>query len=62
MEEHSAGEESLHNRRRGVRRLIWSEPRPDQPSARRRETQLKGWTRAKKLALARGDLALLKKM
>jgi predicted GIY-YIG superfamily endonuclease len=36
------------------------EPFATRPDAERRERQLKGWTRRKKLALARGNLDLLK--
>ena len=36
--------------------LVYSEPAADIPSAKRREAQLKRWSRAKKEALIRGDL------
>ena len=60
--EHKAGTGSLHTRDRKVGRLLWTERHPDPLSARRRELQLKGWTRRKKLALANGDLQSLKQL
>lgn len=41
-------------------RLMYSEPHITLSSARKREFQLKKWSRAKKEALIAGDLALLK--
>lgn len=43
-------------------KLLWTELHDDWKSAEKREAQLKRWTRRKKLALASGDLALLKKL
>ncbi len=40
----------------GAGEIIYVEEHPDRPSAARRERQIKGWTRAKKLALALGNL------
>lgn len=42
--------------------LLWTEPHMDKESAEKRETQIKRWTRRKKLALASGDPELLKKL
>ena len=42
--------------------LIYSEPRPDRVSALMRERQIKGWSRAKKVALSQGDFAELKRL
>jgi len=42
--------------------IIYSEPHPDRSSAIRREQQLKKWTRAKKLALAEGNLDQLHRL
>ena len=39
----------------GAGEIIYAEEHPDRPSAAHRERQIKGWTRAKKLALAQGD-------
>jgi putative endonuclease len=41
---------------------VYAEPHPTLGAARRREAQLKGWTRAKKEALIAGDLATLKNL
>ncbi len=43
-------------------RLVHFETYPTRLEAMRREKQLKGWTRAKKEALTKGDLKLLKKL
>ena len=40
--------------------LLYSEKLPDLAAALNRERQLKGWSRAKKLALIHGDLTQLK--
>jgi len=45
-----------------ARRLLYTEVQPNQHEAERRERQLKGWTRSKNLALAAGDLDLLKRL
>jgi putative endonuclease len=42
--------------------LAYSEPHPTLGSARKREIQLKKWSRAKKEALIAGDFAILKKL
>jgi len=39
-------------------KLVWSELHPTLASARRREIQLKGWSRKKKAALIAGSLRL----
>jgi len=39
----------------GAGELLFIEEHPDRPAAARRERQIKGWTRAKKLALIAGD-------
>lgn len=43
-------------------KLLYKEPFPDKHQAAKREKQIKGWTRRKKLALIQGDLKLLKKL
>ena len=43
----------------GAGDIIYVEEHPNRPSAARRERQIKGWTRAKKLALAEGNLSEL---
>jgi putative endonuclease len=42
--------------------IVYTEKHPDLLSVMRREKQLKGWTRAKKEALIKGDDRLLKKL
>lgn len=42
--------------------LLYKESLPDQLQAVKREKQIKGWTRKKKLALIEGNLDLLKKL
>jgi len=41
-------------------KLLYSEEHPDKSTAEKRETQVKRWSRSKKLALIAGDLKLLK--
>ena len=43
----------------GAGDIIFAEEHPDRPSATALERQIKGWTRAKKLALASGKLKTL---
>ena len=43
-------------------KLLYKEPFPDKYAAAKREKQIKGWTRRKKLALIDGNLDLLKKL
>jgi len=38
--------------------LLYSEEHPDKHSAARREKEIKGWRREKKLALIRGEVSL----
>lgn len=42
--------------------LVYSEAYPDIKTAMNRELQVKKWTKAKKEALIKGDLELLKKL
>lgn len=46
----------------GGERIIYYEIHPDRQSALKRERQIKRWTHAKKLALATGNTAELKKL
>jgi putative endonuclease len=46
----------------GAERLLYREKFSARRDALKREAQLKGWTRRKKLALIRGKLDLLKKL
>jgi putative endonuclease len=44
----------------GAGEIIYTEEHPDRPSAAKREMQIKGWSKAKKLALALGKMSDLK--
>ena len=46
----------------GTGDLLHTEEYPDRPSAARRERQIKGWTHAKKVALATGNMPELHKL
>ena len=43
-------------------KILYTESFPTKSEALKREKQIKGWTRRKKLALIKGDLELLKKL
>ena len=62
MREHQLGASTRTTRIFGFRKLLYLEPHKDLTSGRKREQQLKGWTRAKKLALVSGDLDALKRL
>ena len=62
LNEHSDGRAASYTARRLPVHLVYSERHESIESARRRELQIKRWTRAKKEALFRGDMAELKKM
>jgi putative endonuclease len=47
VRDHNAGIGSLHTRTHGKVELLWSEEQKDLFSARKREAQIKGWTRRK---------------
>jgi putative endonuclease len=49
--EHNAGDAVAWTRRRRPVELVFAEKHPDKSSARRREIELKGWRKEKKLAL-----------
>ena len=57
---HKSGNGAEWTRSHCGARLVYSEPHITLSSARKRELQLKKWSRAKKEALIAGDLALLK--
>ena len=61
LEKHHRGNCIYTSTRRPVA-LAYSESFPYRETALKRERQLKGWTRKKKDALVRGDLAALKKL
>ena len=58
--EHLQGEGSRTTKIFGFNEVIYTEFHSTITSAMKRERQLKRWTRAKKLALAAGDVARLK--
>ena len=58
--EHRLGKSIRTTRIFGFRQVLYTECHPTLQSARKREQQIKGWTRAKKLALASGNLRDLK--
>jgi putative endonuclease len=57
--EHNAGEGSDYTRRRLPVELVYSQEFPTEHDAFLRERQVKGWSRAKKEALVRGDFEAL---
>ena len=59
LEKHNKGKASKYTRGRTPVRMIFSEDHSDKTSALKREIELKGWTRAKKLALIEGNKAKL---
>ena len=60
MSYHSEKRGALHVAHHGFGKLIYSESAPDHATAIAREKQIKRWSRAKKLALVRGDHLSLK--
>ena len=62
FEYHRQGNGSYHVKVLKPKQITWKEEHCDISSARKREIQLKRWTRRKKLALISGNFALLKKL
>jgi putative endonuclease len=62
FEEHRSGKGGYFTKSFVAEEILFSEEHPDKPSALKREAQIKGWTRKKKLALIKGDIALLEKL
>ena len=60
--EHNAGSYDGYTKSRRPVRLAWSAHFPNVTDAIAAERQLKGWSRAKKTALIRGDIDLLKRL
>lgn len=58
--EHNAGSYGGYTKSRRPVKLAWSAHFPNVTDAVAAERQLKGWSRAKKAALIRGDIDLLK--
>jgi putative endonuclease len=55
--EHRAGEGGAFTRRYNVHRLVYAEEHADVRGAIRREKQIKGWKRARKVALVEAENA-----
>jgi len=62
LQDHGKGFGHKTTRLGGYKSLIYSESFPDRISAEHREHQIKGWTHAKKTALASGNITELKKL
>jgi len=60
--EHKSGKGGHFTKSFGAEAILYSEEYPDKIAALKREAQLKGWTRKKKLALISGNKKLLKKL
>jgi len=54
--------ENMGTKEYGIIQLAYSEAHDTRPEAEFREKQIKRWSRAKKNALIRGDIELLKKL
>jgi predicted GIY-YIG superfamily endonuclease len=55
LAQHQAGTFKGYTERRRPVHLVWAAETPERDEARAFELRLKGWSRAKKLALIRGD-------
>lgn len=62
LEEHNFGKGAEHTRKYRPVKLIYTEPFDSEGEALRREMQIKRWSRAKKAALASGEVSVLKKL
>ncbi len=59
---HKSGQGGRFTKTFGVEKMLYREKFSSLGDALKREAQLKGWTKRKKLALIRGKLDLLKKL
>jgi tRNA/rRNA methyltransferase/putative endonuclease len=59
VEAHREGSASDYTARRRPVKMVWSQEFGSRTESLEAERQLKGWTRAKKLALIRSDWALI---
>ena len=59
LAQHQAGEGSIYTRSRLPLKLVYTQEFPSEHEAFLRERQVKGWSRAKKAALIRGDFEAL---
>ncbi|MCG8431889.1 MAG: GIY-YIG nuclease family protein [Candidatus Omnitrophica bacterium] len=62
LSEHQSGKGGYFTKSFGAKEILFFEEYPDKSSALKREAQIKGWTKKKKLALIKGDTGLLKKL
>ena len=60
--QHQSGAMPGYTRDKRPVELLWAERFPDRDSAFAAERRIKGWSRAKKEALVRGDWAALKRL
>ncbi len=60
--EHKDGKGAKFTRNFGFKTLLYIEEFPTKFEASKREKQIQGWTRKKKLALIKGDLKALKEL
>ncbi len=60
--EHTLGSLSVYTRKRRPVALMWSEQFPTREQAFERERQIKGWSRAKKEALIKGNFTRLQEL
>ena len=60
--DHKQGNSGRYTKIAGANKLLFKEEFSSRIEATKRESQIKGWTRRKKLALINGDLSLLKKL
>ena len=62
FERHNSGRGSAHTAARLPVKLVWQEECENETIAIKRETQIKKWSRAKKLALINSDMQKLKSL
>lgn len=60
FEQHKNGEGGRYTRSKQVSKIVYTEQFPDRSSAQKREAQIKGWTRQKKLNLINFGKPILK--
>jgi putative endonuclease len=58
LAEHKSGKGAKYTRAKGVKKILYSEKHTNKSEALKRELQLKGWTRQKKLALINEKIKL----
>jgi putative endonuclease len=62
MEDHKQGNGGRYTKIAGFNKLLFKEKFNSRIEAEKRESQIKRWTRRKKLALIKGYLSLLKRL